>query len=106
MNVSRTEFFEHAVNCPLCKSLYTMNKQDYLSHLEYCRNRKDKGKLENKLEKHQWIKSQHNKGVYILWHGKDPVLEKNIQMLGKVQTPNYNYTLSPNGKWIRRTIRK
>jgi hypothetical protein len=83
-----------------------MTKPDHLSHLEYCKNRKNKGKLEKKLRDHEWQRSQYNSGVSILWHGKDLDLVKNIKQLGKVLTPQYTYTLSDNGKWIRRTLRK
>lgn len=97
--LDRKQFFEQAVKCPLCKNVYTLTKKDYLDHLEYCRNRKNKNRLE-------WRKSQHNNNVSILWHEKDPVLTRNIKQQGKVQTPQYTYTLSENGKWIKRTIRK
>jgi hypothetical protein len=79
--------------CPYCKKAWFCSKHDLKLHIQKCRGPQHYG----------WRKSKFDNGE-ILPSDKDPELKLEIQKSGPIQLGAWRYSLSQDGKWLKRRL--
>ena len=96
--------YPESTKCKWCKAYFSCSA-DMNSHIRaYGNHPHDKEDFE-KLGHYHWTRSKYGEGVDVALAEKDPTLARAIRQNGEISLAQYTYSLSNDGKWLKRRTR-